>query len=174
MHRFGERTDIGAGAKHVVFAGADDDGAHLGVLEAQALHGVGELDIDTEIVRIELQFGARVEAASRIDIEGQGRDRAVDRQFPVAITRWVGAEIDGCHRDAALLRFPAQAGIHRPTVSGAEKWGPASAGEREKKVIIRLLTPQLVALDFAGRGFWQRFDKFDPARVFPYADAVLD
>ena len=116
VRRLGERADIGAGAEHIVLARADDDRAHLGVLEAQALHRVGQLDIDAEIVGIELQFGAGIEPAGRIDIEGQGRDRAVDRQPPMAVARRVGAEIDRCHWRAAMRRVSRRKPGPRPAM----------------------------------------------------------
>ena len=52
VRRFAEHADIGAGAEDVVLARLDDDAAHLRMLEAQALHRIVELDIDTEIVGV--------------------------------------------------------------------------------------------------------------------------
>ncbi len=64
------------------------------MLEAQALDGVGEFDIDAEVVGIQFQFVAVQQAASWIDVHGQCGDRAVERQFPVAVAGRVGLEID--------------------------------------------------------------------------------
>ena len=69
MRRLGERADIGAGAEHIVLARADHHRAHFRMLEAQALHRVGQFDIDAEIVGIELQLGAGEEAARLVYIE---------------------------------------------------------------------------------------------------------
>ncbi len=82
--------DVGAGAEDIVFARTDHDRLHLGMLEAQALHRVGELDIDAEVVGIELELGARKKAARGVDVEGEGGDRAVGREPPMAIARGVG------------------------------------------------------------------------------------
>ena len=51
--RTGQHTDIGTGAKHVSLARLHDHCAHFRMLEAQPLYGVGQFDIDAEIVRIE-------------------------------------------------------------------------------------------------------------------------
>ena len=44
--RPGEHLDVGAGAEDLVEPAGDDDGLDLGVLEAQPLHGVVQLDVD--------------------------------------------------------------------------------------------------------------------------------
>ena len=54
-----EHEDVGAGAEDALLAAGDDDAAHLGVLEAQPLDRVGELDVDAEVVGVELQLVAR-------------------------------------------------------------------------------------------------------------------
>ena len=102
MARASQRADIGAGAEHVRLAGADHDGAHLRVLEAQPRDGVGQFDIDAEIVGIELQLGARKQPAGRIDIKRQDRDRPVDIEPPMAVAGGVRREVD-LHRRKAIL-----------------------------------------------------------------------
>ena len=54
-----EHEDVGAGAEDALLQARDDDGVHLGVLEAQALDRVGELDVDAEVVGVELQLVVR-------------------------------------------------------------------------------------------------------------------
>ena len=76
-----EHADIGAGAEHAVLARADHHDLHLRMLEAQPLHGVGELDVDAEIVGIELELVALEQAAILVDVHGQRRDVAVDASF---------------------------------------------------------------------------------------------
>ncbi len=100
----GQGADIGAGAEHIVLARADHHGAHLRVLEAQPLHRVRELDIDAEIVGIELQLGAGEEAAGWIDVEGQGRDRPVAFEAPMAVAGGLGGKIDD-HRHVRVKRL---------------------------------------------------------------------
>ena len=70
-----------------VLARAQQHDLHLGMLEAQPLQRVGELDIDAEVVGIELQLVAFEQAAVLVDVHGQGGDVAVDRQFPVPVAR---------------------------------------------------------------------------------------
>ena len=60
---------------------------HLGMLEAQPLQRVGELDIDAEIVGIELELVALEQAAVLVDVHGQLGDVAVEAQLPMPIAR---------------------------------------------------------------------------------------
>ena len=46
-------------------AAGEHDGLDLGVLEAQALHGVVQLDVDAEVVGVELQLVVVAQAAGR-------------------------------------------------------------------------------------------------------------
>ncbi len=94
MRRLAEHADIGAGAEHIVLARLDDDATHFRMLEAQPLHGVIELDVDREIVRIELELVIGGEPAGRIDVHDQVGDLAVLLDAPVAIARRIGLEID--------------------------------------------------------------------------------
>ena len=59
VRRRREHVDVGAGAEDAIAARGDDHGAHLGVLEAQALDRVGELDVDAEVVGVELERRSR-------------------------------------------------------------------------------------------------------------------
>ena len=94
----GKRADIGAGAEHVVLARADHHRANLRVLETQPLHRVGQFDIDAEIVGIELQFGAREQAAGGVDVERQRRDGAVAGEPPMPVAARLGRKFD-MHRE---------------------------------------------------------------------------
>jgi hypothetical protein len=67
----------------------------LRVLEADSLDGVGELDVDAEIVGIELQLIVRREAGVLAHVHGQRGDGAIERQLPVLIA--VGAGIKRNH-----------------------------------------------------------------------------
>src|SRR6185312_5877829 len=89
-----EHVDVGARAEHALLAAGDYQAMHAGVLEAQPLQCVGQLDIDAEIVRIELELVARLEAAILVDVENQRRDRAVDLHAPMRIMIRVGVESD--------------------------------------------------------------------------------
>ena len=65
----------------------DDDRAHLGMLEADAVERVVQLDVDAEVVAVELELVAGAEAAVLVDVDRQRRDRALDRQLPVPVAR---------------------------------------------------------------------------------------
>ena len=92
--RPGEHLDVGAGAEHLVEPAGHDDGVHLGVLEAQPLHDVGQLDVDAEVVGVELQLVAVAQAAVGVDLHRQRGDRAVDREPPVPVAVGVAFEVD--------------------------------------------------------------------------------
>ena len=64
------------------------------MLEAQPLHGVGQLDIDAEIVGIQLELIALEQAGILVDVHGQRRDVAVDVELPMPVARRIGLEID--------------------------------------------------------------------------------
>ena len=64
------------------------------MFEAQPLHGVGEFDIDAEIVGIQLELIAFEQPAILIDIHRQRRDLAVDIELPMPVARRIGLEID--------------------------------------------------------------------------------
>ncbi len=104
MRGLGERADIGAGAEHVVLAGADHHRTHLRVLEAEPLHRIGQLDIDPEIVGIEFQLGAGKQAAGRIDVERQGRNRPVAGKAPVSVLTRLGRKVDVHQANIAPIR----------------------------------------------------------------------
>ncbi len=90
----GEHADVGTGTKDPRLAGPQQHHPHLRVLEADALVGVGEFDVDAKVVGIELQLIAFEETALLVNVHRQGGDGAVDGELPVAIARGVGGEID--------------------------------------------------------------------------------
>ena len=94
MGRARQHADVGAGAEHPVLARTHHHDLHVGMLEAQPLHGVGQFDVDAEIVGIQLELIALEQAAILVDVHGQGRDVAVDGELPVPVARWIGLEID--------------------------------------------------------------------------------
>jgi hypothetical protein len=64
------------------------------MLETQPLHGIGQFDIDAEIVGIQLELVAFEQPAILIDIHRERRDVAIDGDFPMLIARRIGLEID--------------------------------------------------------------------------------
>ena len=99
--RAGQHLDVGPGAEHLVEPAGDDDRVHLGMLEAQPLHGVVELDVDGQVVGVQLQLVVVAEPAVGGDVHHEGRDRAVELEAPVAVGRRLGDEAD---RHARMLR----------------------------------------------------------------------
>ena len=77
------------------FALVDDDGVDLGMLEAQPLHRVGELDVDAEVVGVELEPVVGREARVFADVHRERGDRAVDLERPVPVRAGGNLEGDG-------------------------------------------------------------------------------
>ena len=98
MGRPGEHLDVGAGAEHLargrVGAAGDDDRLDLGVLEAQPLHGVVQLDVDAEVVGVELQLVVVAQSGVRRHGQDERRDRAVELETPVAVRGRARVEAD--------------------------------------------------------------------------------
>ena len=92
-----EHIDVRARAEHPRLAAGQDHGPDFGMLEADALQGVGEFDVDAEIIGVQLQLVAGPDAAVFVDVEHQGGDGAVEFDLPVRVARGVGVVGDrGC------------------------------------------------------------------------------
>ena len=74
MRRDAEHADVGAGAEDAILARAQHHRADFRMFEAHALHDVGELDVDAEIVGIELELIALEQPAVLVDVHEDGRD----------------------------------------------------------------------------------------------------
>ena len=85
VRRGAEHVNIRAGAEDSWLEARDDDCAHLRVLEANPLDGVGELDIDAEVVRVELQLITVGQRLVFLDVHRERRDASVDLEFPVTV-----------------------------------------------------------------------------------------
>jgi hypothetical protein len=97
VRRAGQHIDVGAGAEDAILGATDDDGAHLGVLEAEPLDGIGELDVDAEVVGVELEHVPRPQRPILLHVEDERRHRALDGELPVPWQlRWV-FEADRVH-----------------------------------------------------------------------------
>src|SRR5262249_20047354 len=60
--------------------------------EAEPLDGVGELDVDAEVVGVELQGVARPEAGVLVHRQTEHRDAVADLEPPVPVARRIGPE----------------------------------------------------------------------------------
>ena len=102
-----EHEDVGAGAEHPLAGAGDDHGAHRGMLKADAVDGVGELDIDAEIVAVELELIAGAQAGVLVEIGEERRDRPVEFELPVLVARRRGLIVDPVHCDPVDRHFNA-------------------------------------------------------------------
>ena len=91
-----EHADVGAGAEHAVLAGFQDHHLHFRVLEAQPLHGIGELDVDAQVVGVEFQLVAVEQSGVLVDVHDQLGHLAIELELPVAIAPRLGLEVDAC------------------------------------------------------------------------------
>ena len=64
------------------------------MLETQPLDGIGEFDVNAEIVGIQFELVAFEQRALFIDVEKERRDIAVDLELPVPVAGRIGLEID--------------------------------------------------------------------------------
>src|SRR5262245_8969591 len=64
------------------------------VLETSPLHGIIELNIDTESIGIELQLIPRHQRRVFLDVHSQRGDPPLDAQLPVLVASWMRGEID--------------------------------------------------------------------------------
>jgi hypothetical protein len=76
-----EHVDVGARAEHAIELGGDHQDLDLGVLEAQPLDRVGELEVDREVVRVELELVARAMRVIAVDRHDQRRGVAATPSF---------------------------------------------------------------------------------------------
>jgi benzoyl-CoA-dihydrodiol lyase len=114
-----DRADVfatkseGARAEVAVLRAGQDHGLDPGVLEAQPLRGVVELDVHAQVVAVHLQLVAGHQPAVLGDVQAQVRDVALHVERPVPVGRRVRVEGDagygrlvrvGGHRHGVLLR----------------------------------------------------------------------
>jgi hypothetical protein len=64
------------------------------MLEAQALHRVRQLDVDAEIVGVEFQLVAGLEASLLVHVHGEIGDTRFGTELPVPVAVRRGAEVD--------------------------------------------------------------------------------
>ena len=83
-----------ARAKDAVLAAGDDDAAHVGVLKADAVERVMQLNVHPQVVAVELELVARTNPTVLRNVEGQPCNGALDRQGPVAVLRGIGAVVN--------------------------------------------------------------------------------
>ena len=85
------------------------------MLEAQPLHGIGQLDVDAEVVGVQLELIALEQPGVLVDVHEQLGDLAVEFQLPVAIALGLGLKIDALGHGVAPDAVPhaVTSGRHR-------------------------------------------------------------
>src|SRR5205085_4940162 len=71
----------------------------LGMLEADALDRIGELDVDRQIVRVELQLVAGLVRVVAVDRHDERGHLTVDGQLPVLVATRMRLELSPFHAD---------------------------------------------------------------------------
>ena len=94
--RLAQHVNVGAGAEHALARRGEDHAAHPGVLEADAVQGIVQLDVHAQVIGVELEFVAGPEPFVLVHIHRQSRDRAVHAHAPVHVALGVGVEADAC------------------------------------------------------------------------------
>ncbi|MPM77318.1 hypothetical protein SDC9_124321 [bioreactor metagenome] len=95
VRRHTQHEDVGARAEDAVLAAGDDDAAHLGVLEADAVERVVQLYVHAQVVAVELELVAGADAAVLGNVELHARNLPVHFKRPVSILRGIGAVVHG-------------------------------------------------------------------------------
>ena len=80
-----QHVDVGAGAEHALAGAGEHDARDFGMLEANALQDVVQLNVNAQVVGVELELVAGLQAAVFVDIHGQRRHAAVNGEPPMAI-----------------------------------------------------------------------------------------
>ena len=87
-----EHVDVRAGAEHPVEIRAEHHALHLGMLEAQPLDRIRELDIDREVVRVQLQLVTGLVRVGIVDRHREAGDVALDGKLPVVVAARMSLE----------------------------------------------------------------------------------
>ncbi len=103
-----QHVDVRARAEDALFGAREDDGLHLGVLEANAQERVGELDVDAEVVRVELERVPGPQPLALAHVEDETRDGAAvlrgQLDAPMAVPVGVRLEADGGQLATGVVR----------------------------------------------------------------------
>ena len=91
----GQHVDVRARTEHPVDCAGHRDHAHLGVLKAQVLQHVIELDVYAHVIAVELELVARTKPPIFLNVHLQGGPRAVQLQEPVGPVVGFGSKRDG-------------------------------------------------------------------------------
>src|SRR3546814_5452092 len=87
-------TTLFRSTENAVFHAGNHHRADLGMLETDALQGVMQFDVHTQVVGVQLQLITWTNAAVFGDVHGKRCDGAIERESPMFVLGWVGAKID--------------------------------------------------------------------------------
>ncbi len=90
-----QHVDVGPRAEDAVLGAADHEGADLGVLEADTLDRVRQLDVDSQVVAVGLQGIPGPERPVLLDVHDEPGQRGFDLELPVDVPGRMGLEKHG-------------------------------------------------------------------------------
>ena len=96
--RQSQHVNVRTGAKNAILCAGDHHRCHFGMFETDALQGVVQFNVHTEIVGIQLEPVAGPHAAFLVHIHGQRRNRAIKREPPMLISGRMRIENNRCVR----------------------------------------------------------------------------
>src|SRR6267142_1085552 len=89
-----EHVDVRPGAVAAALAARDHHRLHFGMLEADAVERIVQLDVDAEVVAVELELVPGHQGLVLGYVEGEGRQRPLEGELPVAVALGMGFEAD--------------------------------------------------------------------------------
>jgi hypothetical protein len=89
-----EHEDIRAGTENSVLEAGQYYSAHFGMLKANAVDGIVEFDVNSQVVAIEFELVTRPQAGVFVKVGEQGSHGAIELQLPVFIVCGVGLIVD--------------------------------------------------------------------------------
>src|SRR3989449_6014852 len=96
-----EHVDVRPGAEDAALAARDHHRLHFGMLEADAVERIVQLDVDAEVVTVELELVPGHQGLVLGHVEDEARQCPLEGELPVAVALGMGFEAD--HRMAFLI-----------------------------------------------------------------------
>src|SRR3989442_301355 len=96
-----EHVDVRPGAEDAALAARDHHRLHFGMLEADAVERIVQLDVDAKVVAVELELVPGHQGLVLGHVEAEGRHRPLEGELPVAVAPGMGFEAD--HWTAFLI-----------------------------------------------------------------------
>ena len=103
-----QHEDVGPRAKHLFFGAGKHYAAHFGVLKADAVDRVVQLDVHAQVIAVEFELVAGAQARVFVKVGAQRGHGAVERQLPMAVAAGLGLVIHTggrSHRGGEVIGF---------------------------------------------------------------------